>query len=235
MNDELLQMLGKIDDFSAFVDSNEIPNIGLYMDQVTTFMDTYLSGSKRNPTDKTLTKTMINNYAKDNLFPSPDKKKYTKDHMLLLLFIYYFKSILPINDIGTLLRPISDKLFHTDNEFNLQTLYDTMRSWSQERMDELKADILDNLTQAEELSASTPDIDKDTLKQFYFIAMLGVDVYFKKQIMERMIDQLTPSDNLSSKETQKADKAMEKAAEKAEKAAEKAARKKSKEKGTIEK
>ena len=41
----------------------DIPDIGLYMDQVTTLMDTRLAGSKRYPDDKILTKTMINNYA----------------------------------------------------------------------------------------------------------------------------------------------------------------------------
>ena len=43
----------------------DIPDIGLYMDQVTTLMDTRLAGSKRYPDDKILTKTMINNYAKN--------------------------------------------------------------------------------------------------------------------------------------------------------------------------
>lgn len=202
MNDELLQMLGNMEDFSAFVDSSEIPNIGLYMDQVTTFMDTYLAGSKRNPDDKTLTKTMINNYAKDDLFPSPDKKKYTKDHMLLLLLIYYFKNNLSITDIGTLLRPISKELFHTEKDFTLQKLYDSVDTWSQNRMDELKADILDNLTQAEELAKAAENVNPDSLKQFYFIAMLGVDVYFKKQIMERMIDQMTTEEKKASAKTE---------------------------------
>ena len=37
----------------------DIPDIGLYMDQVTTLMDTRLAASKRYPDDKILTKTMI--------------------------------------------------------------------------------------------------------------------------------------------------------------------------------
>lgn len=195
MNDELLELLGNMENFSAFVDSSEIPNIGLYMDQVTTFMNTYLSGSKRTPSDKTLTKTMINNYAKDGLFPSPDKKKYSKDHMLLLLLIYHFKNNLSITDIGTLLHPVSDELFHTDKTFTLQDLYDTMGAWSKKRIDELKADILDNLSQADELAKEADEISHDTLKRFYFLAMLGVDIYFKKQIMERMLDQMATDEN----------------------------------------
>ena len=190
MNEELLQMLNKLNDFSAFVDSSEIPNIGLYMDQVTTFMDTYLAGSKRSSQDKTLTKTMINNYAKDNLIPSPDKKKYTKDHMLLLLFIYYFKNILSINDISTLLKPVTEELFHTDKEFTLQQLYENLRSWSSDHMDKLKLDILDHLEQAQNMAQGTENTNEEILKHFYFISMLGIDVYFKKQIMERMIDEI---------------------------------------------
>lgn len=214
MNEELLQMLNKMDDFSAFVDSNEIPNIGLYMDQVTTFMDTYLAGSKRNSQDKTLTKTMINNYAKDDLLPSPDKKKYTKDHMLLLLFIYYFKNILSINDIGTLLKPVTKELFHADKDFTLQNLYDSVSDWTNSHMDKLKVDILDNLEQAEELAKATESADCDVLKHFYFIAMLGMDVYFKKQIMERMIDRIATEEKKASEKTE-----------------EKASKKKNKEKG----
>ena len=48
--------------------------IPLYMDQVTRFMDAQLAASN-GMSDKILTKTMINNYTKNNLLPPPDKKK----------------------------------------------------------------------------------------------------------------------------------------------------------------
>ena len=88
----LQQRLKSID----YVKTEDIPNIGLYMDQVTTFMDDQLNACKRYENDKILTKTMINNYAKNNLLPAPEKKKYSKEHILTLLFIYYFKSICSI-------------------------------------------------------------------------------------------------------------------------------------------
>ena len=85
-----------------YISPEDIPNIDLYMDQITTFMDSRLHSSARNPgEDKILTKTMINNYAKNNLLPPPVKKKYSKEHVLLLIFIYYYKGILSINDIQT--------------------------------------------------------------------------------------------------------------------------------------
>ena len=78
-NDLLNSILASIERID-YVKSADIPNIDLYMDQVTTFMDEKLQSTTRNPgEDKILTKTMINNYAKNNLLPPPEKKKYTKD------------------------------------------------------------------------------------------------------------------------------------------------------------
>ena len=97
----ILTSLDRID----YIRPQEIPNIDLYMDQVTTFMEEHLQSSKRYPEDKILTKTMINNYAKNHLLPPPDRKKYSKEHILLLIYIYYYKGILSIGDIERLLAP----------------------------------------------------------------------------------------------------------------------------------
>ena len=96
---ELLKQLKSID----YIKPEDIPNIDLYMDQVTTFMEDNLASTKRHHDDKILTKTMINNYAKNKLLPPPEKKRYSREHLLMLIFIYYFKNILSISDIQTLL------------------------------------------------------------------------------------------------------------------------------------
>ena len=92
----ILASLDRIDNIKL----EEIPDIDLYMDQLTTFMEERLQKATRYPgEDKVLTKTMINNYAKNNLLPPPVKKKYSKEHVLVLIFVYYFKNILSIKDI----------------------------------------------------------------------------------------------------------------------------------------
>ncbi len=105
-NEERLQKILEHLDGLGYISPETIPNIDLYMDQVTTFMDKHLSETKRYPDDKVLTKTMINNYAKNNLLPAPNKKKYTKEHILLLIFIYYFKICYPL----MILNSFSDQL-----------------------------------------------------------------------------------------------------------------------------
>ena len=66
-----------------YISPEDIPSIELYMDQITTFMDKQLAGNKRQADDKILTKTMINNYSKNSLLPPSDKKKYSKDHIIM--------------------------------------------------------------------------------------------------------------------------------------------------------
>ena len=75
-----------------YIKPDEIPNIALYMDQVTTFMEDNLASTKRHHDDKILTKTMINNYAKTIFFLHRRKEVY-QEHVLVLIFIYYLKSI----------------------------------------------------------------------------------------------------------------------------------------------
>ena len=123
-NDDLLNSILASLDRVKHINPEDIPNIDLYMDQVTTFMDNKLRSASRYPDeDKIMTKTMINNYAKNDLLPPPVKKKYSKEHVLLLVFIYYYKGILSISDIQTLLRPITQQFFQNDREFNLESIY----------------------------------------------------------------------------------------------------------------
>lgn len=66
----ILESISRID----YIKPEDLPEIDLYMDQVTTFMETKLKSSKRYSDDKVLTKTMINNYAK-TAFYHPQKRK----------------------------------------------------------------------------------------------------------------------------------------------------------------
>ena len=118
--DDLLNSIIESLDRIRYIKPDDIPNIDLYMDQVTTFMDKKLKNTTRNPKeDKILTKTMINNYAKNDLLPPPVKKKYTKEHVLVLILIYYYKGILTMNDIQTVLKPLTENFFDTEKDFSI--------------------------------------------------------------------------------------------------------------------
>ena len=189
-NEERLQeMLGRLDQLSH-IRASQIPEILLYMDQVTTFMEEHLKDFKRNDGDKVLTKTMNNNYAKNNLLPPPDRKKYSKDHMLLLIFIYYYKNLLSITDIDTLLSPITEQHFRTDSPVKLEDIYSEIFSLRDEQKSRLLEDVHQKFAAAEQTFSSAPEDERESLRLFCFISELAFDVYLKKQIIENLIDQL---------------------------------------------
>lgn len=181
----ILLSLSRID----YIKPEDIPNIDLYMDQVTTFMDTHLASSKRYPDDKILTKTMINNYAKNNLLPPPKKKKYSKEHLLVMIFIYYFKGILSITDIQALLNPLTEKYFQNDENFNIEAIYNEVFSLEQGQVDKLAKDITDKFNISRHTFEGAEE-DQKFLQLFSFICQLSFDVYVKKQLIEKLIDQL---------------------------------------------
>ena len=210
----ILESVAKVE----YVKTEDIPNIDLYMDQVTTFMDKRLRNKTRNPgDDKILTKTMINNYAKNDLLPSPEKKKYSKEHMLLLIFIYYYKSILSINDIQTLLRPITEEYFNQQDGFNLEDIYTEVFKMEDTQMEILKQDILDKYSRAEETFTDAPEKDRDFLQKFSFICLLSFDVYVKKLVIEKMIDDLREQMQPAPEKEKVKDKGKDKESEKKEK------------------
>ena len=187
----ILESISRID----YIKPEDIPNINLYMDQVTTFMEEQLASSKRYPEDKILTKTMINNYAKNNLLPSPEKKRYSREHLLLLIFIYYFKNILSINDIQTLLGPITEKYFRSDSDMDLTAVYNEVFSMEKDQVELLKEDLVKRYHTAEATFKSAPEEDRRFLKLFSFICLLSFDVYTKKMLIEQLVDELRDENN----------------------------------------
>ena len=187
--DDLLNSIMESLSRIQYIKSADIPNIDLYMDQVTTFMESKLKNTSRNPeADKILTKTMINNYAKNDLLPPPVKKKYSKEHVLMLIFIYYYKSILSINDIQTLLKPISDRYFQSGEGLNLSDVYEEIIGLEKSQVESMKKDILEKFEISRETFKDAPSEDQEFLQLFSFIGLLSFDVYVKKLLIEKMVD-----------------------------------------------
>lgn len=89
----------------------ELPDLELYMDQVTSLVCRYLQD------DRELTASMVNNYVKHKVMPAPVRKKYTREHLAYLIVICTLKPVLPIS---TIRRMMEDELAVQD----LPTFYD---------------------------------------------------------------------------------------------------------------
>lgn len=175
----------------TYIRPEEIPDIDLYMDQVTTFMEDHLNATKRYSDDKILTKTMINNYAKNDLLPPPVKKKYSKDHMIMLIFIYYFKNILSISDIQTLLTPLSENFFQNDDSISLEKIYKEVYNYERSQMGDIARGISRTQRYSETLFTGVEDEDeRKYLQLFSMVCMLSFDMFAKKHVINNIIDEL---------------------------------------------
>lgn len=86
----------------------DIPELDLYIDQILTLVSSRIGEDGQ----AGLTKTMINNYSKDGLIKPVKGKKYSKEHIIQMILIYYLKGVLTISDIKRLFDGI-----YSESEF----------------------------------------------------------------------------------------------------------------------
>lgn len=83
----------------------ELPSIDLYMDQVLNYIENCLKNYIMiEPDEKIITRTMVNNYVKQNIIAPPKNKKYNKLHIAELFVICILKQVYSITEIKNLIN-----------------------------------------------------------------------------------------------------------------------------------
>lgn len=194
----ILHQLSEID----YIKAEDVPNIDLYMDQVLTFLDQQLGTVREATEDKAMTKTMINNYTKNQILPPPEKKKYSRDHMLNLTFIYYLKNFLSMKDIKTILDPVNEKYFGINEGMNFYDIYAGMVGYESQAARDMMKDVIRKFNKSRETFADAPEEDKQMLQDFTFICLLSFDVFVKKMMIEQFINDRTEGSESTEDQSQ---------------------------------
>ena len=207
-SDEMQRELEEIFDTFPHIHTADIPGIDLYMDQVTTFLQENLRGLSRDPDgDKFLTKTMINNYVKNKVLFPPVKKKYNRDHIMLLIVIYYMKSFLSIGDIRSILGPIMDRYAeipldrrketadrrkeqgeHGEESLRIRDIYESVFSDIEAGLPRIWEDMEESIQFASERFSDLPEAEREELQRFSLICRLSAEVYMRKIFIEKLLD-----------------------------------------------
>lgn len=85
----------------------QLPAISLYMDQVVIMLEEIL-GAFADEKERVLTSTMINNYVKQKIITPPEKKKYDRGHLALLIMISTLKKVLSMSEISSIIAMMVD-------------------------------------------------------------------------------------------------------------------------------
>ncbi|MFC0906309.1 DUF1836 domain-containing protein [Clostridium sp. MT-14] len=170
-----------------------IPDIDLYMDQVTTFIEDKLGYLKRDKKDRTITKTMINNYTKAGILMPPEKKKYSRQHMILIILIYYLKQILSIGDIQSLFSPIVDSIMSGQyDEENLNNIYKTFLKIEDSQVKTFVEDFESKIEKQNILDGGCDNSGENSGEKLdeliVIVIMLVVKANIEKRMAEKIID-----------------------------------------------
>lgn len=92
----------------------ELPALGLYLEQVTTYLNEQLAPLG----DVRLTGTMVSNYVKHHLIEYPIRKLYSPDQLADLVFIAVAKNVLSLADLRVAIR------IQQNSRFNRVDAYD---------------------------------------------------------------------------------------------------------------
>ena len=100
---EGIERFKPLSEHSKLPQFDDLPNIELYMDQVIALVNRYLVFFNESDDDSVITHSMINNYVKLKVIPTPQKKRYNRIHLACLIMIGALKQTLSIATIEILL------------------------------------------------------------------------------------------------------------------------------------
>ena len=193
---DLLELINELQ-LSDEIKLSDIPDLDLYIGQVETFLSNKLGHLKRSDQDKILTSTMINNYTKDNLLMRPTKgKQYSKQHVILMILLYYLKQILSLDDIGKVFKNVLKDMSTTEDDvIPLEDIYSVFVELKRDELENYNNTIIWNLSairgKTKTVNSLSPeDKEEDLVKAEWFLVviMLVAQAHAQKRLAEKIID-----------------------------------------------
>lgn len=142
------------------------------MDQVITLLNGHIGFEGQ---EEQLTKTMINNYRKEDIISPMKGKRYSKDQIYQMLFVYYLKQAMPMADIKILLSSLENS--------DLQPLYSRFLREQQETKKAMKDTLSSKSVQSKEELAA-------------LLLQLSVAVSFMENISKNLVEHLEEKDRI---------------------------------------
>ena len=153
-----------------------------------------LSSLKRNDDEKILTKTMINNYAKGKLLLPIKNKKYTKEHLIIMAFIYNLKGALSISDIKISLDEVIAS-YDEEKASDLRDLYNYYLYESKEDEETFKRSIEEKIEELDKRVSTSDNLQNDYKKNFLLLCSLVNMSNMYRRASEKLIDEFFTKNN----------------------------------------
>jgi hypothetical protein len=180
--------LGKLQE-TGLIDSELIPDMDLYIDQIDAFFKKQTDNVDSETARRFLTKTMINNYAKNNMIPRPVGKKYTKDHIMMILMVAYLKGIFKMEDIGYLMKPLVENYNSDfDESIDSELIYRTACDMNVDTAEKIKAEVDESTDAIKKIFQEHSLEDDERMEIFTLILAMTMRADMEKYIASRLLE-----------------------------------------------
>lgn len=174
---------------AGLVNPDKMPGIDLYIDQVETFFRNQTENIDSDTVKRFLTRGMINNYAKNDMIPRPDGKKYTSDHMIMILMVAYLKGIFKMDEIRYMMKPLVDNQNSDfDDSIDPAVVYRTACRTNDAFAERLAEDVDADISMIKKILQENELDDDERLEIFTLILSLAIRADMEKYLAERLIE-----------------------------------------------
>jgi DNA-binding transcriptional MerR regulator len=189
----------------AIIEPDDFPNVELYADQAAQFISEKLSIYAKDPL---LTKSMIANYVKQDLIPSPESRKYDKSQLIMREMILCLKTTFQMDDIKAIMKPFVENY---ESEFEEKVdfvgLYENFVPDFKAQRKRIADGILEDMEAIKERNRDIDAEEDDTPELFLLLLSIAMKVDTAMYIGKNLLRTYFETD-------QKVEKAQKKAANK---------------------
>ena len=175
----------------GLADGKSVPDIDLYIDQMVSCLNSELSLYAKNG-EGPITKGIVSNYTKHKMIPGPEGKRYTKDHCIFMLLVYYLKGCFSMDQVQRLMKPILSNYDSAwDDNVDMQAYYKEILAAVRKSEEDFSEQLQERILANKKFLADRGS-DDDISELILLITMLIMRSNEELYMAEKLLDEYFP-------------------------------------------
>ena len=175
----------------GLADGKSVPEIDLYIDQMVSCLNSELSLYAKNG-EGPITKGIVSNYTKHKMIPGPEGKRYTKDHCIFMLLVYYLKGCFSMDQVQRLMKPILSNYDSAwDDNVDMQAYYKEILAAVRKSEEDFSERLQERILANKKFLADRGS-DDDISELILLITMLIMRSNEERYMAEKLLDEYFP-------------------------------------------
>ena len=175
----------------GLAEGKSIPDIDLYIDQMVSCLNEELALYAKDG-EGPVTKGIVSNYTKHRMIPGPEGKRYTKDHCVYMLLVYYLKSCFSMDQVQRLMKPLLANYNSAwDDRVDMQAYYKEILSAVRESEESVLPQMQARIAKIKKFLADRGS-DDDVSELILLITTLIMRSNEERYLAEKLLDEYFP-------------------------------------------